>query len=82
HLVVVDVDEENSGEMCPAILKTATITITLMRPLGDRLVLDSGTGLPVVQGVKRFSARHRMGHRPPTSTERSPLRSGVRQSTT
>ncbi|GAA3000053.1 hypothetical protein GCM10017559_21180 [Streptosporangium longisporum] len=53
HLVVVDVDEEYSGEMCPAILKTATITITLTRPLGDRLVLDSGTGLPVVRGVKR-----------------------------
>ncbi|MEV4186138.1 hypothetical protein AB0J28_32400 [Streptosporangium canum] len=53
QLVVVDVDEEYSGEVCPAILKTATITITLVRPLGDRLVLDSGTGLPVLRGAKR-----------------------------
>ncbi len=34
-------------------LKTATITVTLTRPLGDRLVLDYGTGLPVVRGVRR-----------------------------
>ncbi|MCC5578197.1 hypothetical protein IMZ11_21460 [Microtetraspora sp. AC03309] len=46
-------DEEDSGETCPAILKTATITVTLARSLGERLVLDAGTGLPVVQGVKR-----------------------------
>ncbi|WP_405144255.1 hypothetical protein OG589_41270 [Sphaerisporangium sp. NBC_01403] len=36
-----------------AILKTAAITVTLARPLGDRLVLDSGTGLPVVRRVER-----------------------------
>ncbi|MGW5688545.1 hypothetical protein [Nonomuraea sp. NPDC003754] len=53
HLVVVDVDEEGSGGVCPAILKTATITVTLARPLGDRLVLDSGTGVPVVRGLTR-----------------------------
>jgi hypothetical protein len=54
QLVVVDVDEEGAGlgEVCPDILKTATITVTLARPLGDRLVLDSGTGLPVVRGAK------------------------------
>ncbi|MGW4964299.1 hypothetical protein ACWEPL_44380 [Nonomuraea sp. NPDC004186] len=51
QLVVVDVDEEDSGsgKPCPAILKTATTTVTLARPLGDRLVLDSGTGLPVLR---------------------------------
>jgi hypothetical protein len=27
------------------------VAVTLTRPLGDRLVLDSGTGLPVVRGV-------------------------------
>ncbi|MDX3110982.1 hypothetical protein [Nonomuraea angiospora] len=55
QLVVVGVDEEHtgSGKPCPAILKTATITVTLARPLGDRLVLDSGTGLPVLRGLDR-----------------------------
>ncbi|MFF3669583.1 hypothetical protein [Microtetraspora malaysiensis] len=55
RLVVVDVDERrsDSAEACPAILKTDTITITLARPLGDRLVLDSGTGLPVLRGLSR-----------------------------
>ncbi|WP_204059563.1 hypothetical protein [Microbispora corallina] len=55
RLVVVDVDEESvgSGEPCPAILTTATTTVTLARPLGDRLVLDSGTGLPVLRGLNR-----------------------------
>lgn len=51
-LVVVDVNEEGSGGACILLLKTATISVTLARPLGDRLVLDSGTGLPVVPGVK------------------------------
>lgn len=53
QLVVVDVDEKaaNSGEPCPAILKTATTTVRLTRPLGDRLVLDSGAGLPVLRGL-------------------------------
>ncbi|MGP3915401.1 hypothetical protein [Nonomuraea sp. 10N515B] len=55
QLVVVDVDERtsDSAEVCPAILKTAVITVTLARPLGDRLVLDSGTGLPVLRGLNR-----------------------------
>ncbi|MFC7641141.1 hypothetical protein ACFQX6_09215 [Streptosporangium lutulentum] len=53
QLVVVDVDEEGSSGACLAILKTATITVTLARPLGDRLVLDSGTGLPVVRRANR-----------------------------
>ncbi|WP_433418615.1 hypothetical protein ACQP1V_03150 [Microtetraspora malaysiensis] len=55
RLVVVDVDERRSDSagVCPAILKTATITATLARPLGDRLVLDSGTGLPVLRGLSR-----------------------------
>jgi hypothetical protein len=55
QLVVVDIDEEDSsaGEPCPAILKVATTTVTLARPLGDRLVLDSGTGLPVLRGLNR-----------------------------
>jgi hypothetical protein len=50
-LVVVDVDEEGSGGICDLALHMGTITVTLTRPLGDRLVLDSGTGLPVVRGV-------------------------------
>ncbi|MET7333338.1 hypothetical protein [Nonomuraea sp. NPDC005650] len=55
QLVVVDVDEEgaSSGARCPAILKLDTITVRLTRPLGDRLVLDSGTGLPVLRGLHR-----------------------------
>ncbi|MGP4100701.1 hypothetical protein [Nonomuraea sp. KM90] len=53
QVVVVDVDQEGSDGLCPAMLKIDTITVTLARPLGDRLVLDSGTGLPVVRGVNR-----------------------------
>ncbi|MEU7900086.1 hypothetical protein AB0B45_45555 [Nonomuraea sp. NPDC049152] len=55
QVVVVDVDQRrsDSAEVCPAILKTATITVTLARPLGDRLVLDSGAGLPVLRGLNR-----------------------------
>ncbi|MEU8361055.1 hypothetical protein AB0C27_34065 [Nonomuraea sp. NPDC048882] len=55
RVVVVDVNERrsNSVEVCLDILKTATITVMLARPLGDRLVLDSGTGLPVPRGLHR-----------------------------
>ncbi|MFE3452779.1 hypothetical protein ACFXJ8_28025 [Nonomuraea sp. NPDC059194] len=55
QLVVVDVDERrsDSAEACPDILKTATITVTLARPLDGRLVLDSGAGLPVMRGLNR-----------------------------
>ncbi|MFF4622323.1 hypothetical protein [Nonomuraea jabiensis] len=51
-LVVVDVDEEGSSGPCNLMLNIARTTVTLARPLGDRLVLDSGTGLPVVRGVR------------------------------
>ncbi|WP_030453561.1 hypothetical protein [Herbidospora cretacea] len=54
QVVVVGVTASPTGAgACPAILKTATATVTLGRPLGDRLVLDSGGGLPVLPGVKR-----------------------------
>ncbi|MEV0521620.1 hypothetical protein [Nonomuraea sp. NPDC050405] len=53
RLVVVDVDEEMSGGWCNLMLKIGTIPVTLTRPLGDRLVLDSGTGLPVARGLTR-----------------------------
>ncbi len=55
RLVVVDVDEEadSRSEVCPLILKTDTTTVTLARPLGDRLVLDSDTGRPVLRGLNR-----------------------------
>ncbi|MEV0144673.1 MULTISPECIES: hypothetical protein [unclassified Nonomuraea] len=55
QLVVVDVDKENTGagKVCPAVLGSAKSTVTLARPLGDRLVLDSGTGLPVLRGLNR-----------------------------
>ncbi|MEV6033012.1 hypothetical protein AB0L65_17780 [Nonomuraea sp. NPDC052116] len=56
-LVVVDVDEEGSGGICDLVLHMATTTVTLTRPLGDRLVLDSGTGLPVVRGVTPLYGR-------------------------
>ncbi|SDI55214.1 hypothetical protein SAMN05421869_10698 [Nonomuraea jiangxiensis] len=53
QVVVVGVDEESldSDTVCPAILKTDTTTVTLAGPLGDRLLLDSGTGLPVLRGL-------------------------------
>ncbi|MET7337134.1 hypothetical protein [Nonomuraea sp. NPDC005650] len=55
QVVVVDVDEEGPGfgKICPKILKTATAIVTLGRPLGDRLVLDFSTGLPVLRGLGR-----------------------------
>ncbi|WP_090769950.1 hypothetical protein [Nonomuraea maritima] len=55
QVVVVGVDERRSSSagMCPDVLKTATITVTLARLLGDRLVLDLGTGLPVLRGLDR-----------------------------
>jgi hypothetical protein len=53
ELVVVDVEEKGSGGACPDVLRIGTITVTLARPLGDRLVLDSGTGLPVLRGLNR-----------------------------
>jgi hypothetical protein len=56
-LVVVDVDEEGSGGICDLALHMDTTTVTLTRPLGDRLVLDSGTGLPVVRGVTPLYGR-------------------------
>ncbi len=47
-LVVVDVDLENSGKPCTLELIGARTSVTLAKPLGDRLLLDSGTGLPVL----------------------------------
>jgi hypothetical protein len=49
-VVVVDVDEEGSGGMCNLMLLLGRATVTLTRPLGDRVVLDSGSGLPVLRG--------------------------------
>ncbi|MFI6455862.1 hypothetical protein ACIBF6_30380 [Streptosporangium amethystogenes] len=51
ELVVVDVDTENDGGACNDMLAVARIAVTLDRPLGDRMLLDSGTGLPVTRGV-------------------------------
>ncbi|TDE38827.1 hypothetical protein E1295_33265 [Nonomuraea mesophila] len=55
QVVVVGVDKENAGpgEPCPAILESAVTTVALARPLGERLVLDSGTGVPVLRGPVR-----------------------------
>nr|WP_062332137.1 hypothetical protein [Herbidospora sakaeratensis] len=55
RVVVVGVESSPTGGdgACPLALKTATATVTLARPLGDRLVLDAGGGLPVVRGMKR-----------------------------
>ncbi|WP_344856159.1 hypothetical protein [Planomonospora alba] len=51
-LVVVDVDVEPTGDgPCPAIGKIDQVTVTLDAPLGDRLLLDAGGGLPVLPGV-------------------------------
>ncbi|GAA3446393.1 hypothetical protein [Planomonospora venezuelensis] len=48
-LVVVDVDVESTGDgVCPAIGKIDRITVTLDAPLGGRLLLDAGDGLPVL----------------------------------
>ncbi|MFI9597552.1 hypothetical protein [Nonomuraea sp. NPDC052265] len=55
QVVVVDVDKRNArtAQVCLDILKMATTTVTLARPLGDRLVLDSEAGLPVLRGLNR-----------------------------
>ncbi|NRQ38502.1 hypothetical protein HII36_42750 [Nonomuraea sp. NN258] len=51
QVVVVDVDVRtiHPGGPCPAILKSATTTVALARPLGGRVLLDSGTGVPVLR---------------------------------
>ncbi|WP_449060560.1 hypothetical protein [Planomonospora algeriensis] len=47
-LVVVDVDVEPAGDRpCPEIGKIDQVTVTLEAPLGNRLMLDAGSGLPV-----------------------------------
>ncbi|WP_062347737.1 hypothetical protein [Herbidospora yilanensis] len=54
RVVVVGVASTPTGdEVCPAILKVATAQVTLTRPLGDRIVLDAGSGLPVLRGLHR-----------------------------
>ncbi|GAA2354479.1 hypothetical protein GCM10010404_03090 [Nonomuraea africana] len=62
-LVVVDAYEESGSGPCPAVLRLAQAAVKLGRPLGDRLVLDSGTGLPVVRLTA--GADLRFPHRPP-----------------
>jgi hypothetical protein len=52
-IVVVDVDVTFSGGNCQAILLFAQTTITLSKPLGNRLLLDSRTGLPPTLGIQR-----------------------------
>ncbi|GAA3510339.1 hypothetical protein FHR32_003450 [Streptosporangium album] len=52
-IVVVDVDVTFSGGSCQDILLFAQTTITLSKPLGSRILLDSGTGLPVTLGIQR-----------------------------
>ncbi|MFJ8082291.1 hypothetical protein ACIQ6Y_16915 [Streptomyces sp. NPDC096205] len=37
---------------CPAVLKITKVTVTLARPLGDRVLLDAFTGRPVPYGTE------------------------------
>ncbi|GGS83193.1 hypothetical protein ACFFV7_45615 [Nonomuraea spiralis] len=47
--VVVDVDvREDDVELCNAMGKTGRIDVTLREPLGRRVVLDSGSGVPLL----------------------------------
>ncbi|MBG0831680.1 hypothetical protein HS041_28530 [Planomonospora sp. ID67723] len=48
EVVVVDVDTESSGGMCTAMLVLGEITAILDEPVGDRIVLDAESGLPVL----------------------------------
>ncbi|AWS44888.1 hypothetical protein [Streptosporangium sp. 'caverna'] len=52
-LVVVDVDVRSSAELCLGVGLIDQIAITLSQPLGDRLLLDSGTGLPPTPGIQQ-----------------------------
>ncbi|MEV6863679.1 hypothetical protein AB0M44_22065 [Streptosporangium subroseum] len=52
-LVVVDVDVRSGAGLCLGVGLTDQIAITLSRPLGNRLLLDSGTGLPPTLGIQR-----------------------------
>jgi hypothetical protein len=46
--VVLSGSIRNPGEGdCPAVLKFTKVTVTLARPLGDRVLLDAFTGRPV-----------------------------------
>ncbi|TKK84514.1 hypothetical protein FDA94_29695 [Herbidospora galbida] len=54
QVVVVGVESTPTGDgACPAILKLGTAEVTLARPLGDRVVLDAGSGLPLPPGLDR-----------------------------
>ncbi|MFF4772497.1 hypothetical protein ACFY05_06525 [Microtetraspora fusca] len=50
-------DLEDSGRPCTLELIKARTTVTLTRPLGDRLLFDSGTGLPVLREALRHRTR-------------------------
>ncbi|GAT71324.1 hypothetical protein PS9374_07015 [Planomonospora sphaerica] len=48
EVVVVDVDTEFIGEWCTLMLVHDEITVALDAPVGDRIVLDAESGLPVL----------------------------------
>ncbi|MDP9847035.1 hypothetical protein [Streptosporangium lutulentum] len=55
-LVVVDLDVETAEGACTAVGLVGTTEVTLAKPLGDRIMLDASSGLPVPYGVERFPA--------------------------
>lgn len=52
-LVVVDLDIETSDRVCTAVGLGGTTEVTLARPLGERIVLDASSGLPVPYGLRQ-----------------------------
>ncbi|MCT9933755.1 hypothetical protein N5079_26430 [Planotetraspora sp. A-T 1434] len=51
HVVVVDVDVRDNVRVCNAMMRVDRISVKLGGALGDRLVLDSSSGLPLLRGT-------------------------------
>ncbi|WP_432866621.1 hypothetical protein [Microbispora rosea] len=72
-LVVVDLDVETVDRVCTALGVVETAEVTLTKPLGNRIVLDGSSGLPVPYGVNQFPAVPPPGVSLPPPTVQSPI---------
>ncbi|MFF0309229.1 hypothetical protein ACFYSC_17515 [Streptosporangium sp. NPDC004379] len=71
-LVMVDLDIETSDGVCTAVGLVGATEVTLAKPLGDRIVLDAPSGLPVPYGVNQSPAMPPPDISLPSPTPESP----------
>ncbi|MEU4834320.1 hypothetical protein [Streptosporangium sp. NPDC023615] len=67
-LVVVDLDIETAAGVCTAVGLIGATEVTLAKPLGDRIMLDASSGLPVPYGVNQYPAVPPPDISPPSPT--------------